>query len=299
MAAIECIPNISEGRRLSVLDTLAATIQAIPDVRLLDHSADINHHRSVFTLIGDPRGLEAAVLALFAVAIADIDLRQHRGVHPRIGAVDVVPFVPLDDTSLDACIALAHCVGRAIADRFDVPVYLYEAAATNTSRQRLEDVRRGQFEGLSKKMAEAKWRPDFGPLTPHASAGATAVGVRGPLIAWNVNLSTPDVRIARAIAVRVRESGGGLPCVKALGVRLDDRNVTQISMNLTNYRTTSMSTVMARIRAEAAQCGVTVTDSQIIGLIPEEALANTEPHDLALPKFPEDHILERQLYPQQ
>jgi len=297
VAAIECIPNVSEGRRSSVLDALAATIRAVPDVRLLDHSADANHHRSVFTLVGEPPGLKAAVLALFAAAIADVDLRQHRGVHPRIGAVDVVPFVPLDNTPLDACITLAHCVGRAIADRFNVPVYLYEAAATNTSRQRLEDVRRGQFEGLSQKMAQDRWRPDFGPLTPHASAGATAVGVRGPLIAWNINLSTPDVRIARAIAGRVRESGGGLPCVKALGVRLDDRNLTQISMNLTNYRTTSMSTVMSRIREETARCGVTVTDSQIIGLIPEEALANTEPHDLALPRFPEDQILERRLCP--
>ena len=295
MAAIECIPNISEGRRPSVLDALAATIQAVPDVRLLDHSADANHHRSVFTLVGDPPGLKAAVLALFAAAIADIDLRQHRGVHPRIGAVDVVPFVPLDDTSLDACITLAHSVGRAISDRFNVPVYLYEEAASNTSRQRLEDVRRGQFEGLSQKMTQAQWRPDFGPLTPHASAGATAVGVRGPLIAWNINLSTPDVRVARAIAFRIRESGSGLPCVKALGVRLDDRNLTQISMNLTNYRTTSMSTVMSRIREETARCGVTITDSQIIGLIPEEALANTEPHDLALPRFPEDQILERRL----
>jgi|TARA_Y100000294_G_scaffold157016_2_gene158292 glutamate formiminotransferase len=295
VSSIECIPNVSEGRRRDVVATFAAAIRAVPRVRLLDQSADADHHRSVFTMAGDATALKAAVLELFAAAIPAIDLRRHRGAHPRIGAVDVVPFVPLGDTPLATCAALARDVGRVVADRFGVPVYLYEAAATNADRRRLEDVRRGQFEGLDQRMGQHAGQPDFGPARPHPTAGASAVGARGPLIAWNVDLATPDHDAAREIARQVRESSGGLPCVKALGVWLADRRVAQVSMNLTDYRTTSLATVMARIRAEAARLGVGIAGSELIGLIPEAALEAVDIDELGLPRFPDDQILERRL----
>ena len=295
VSSIECIPNVSEGRRADVIAIVVAAIRAVPGIRLLDQSADADHHRSVFTMVGDATALKAAVLELFAAAIPMIDLRRHRGAHPRIGAVDVVPFVPLGDTPLAACAALAREVGRAVADRFGVPVYLYEAAADDPDRRRLEELRRGQFERLSERMDDAAGRPDFGPSAPHPSAGACAVGARGPLIAWNVNLATPDHDAAREIARQVRESTGGLPCVKALGVWLADRHVAQVSMNLTDYRTTSLATVMARIRAEAARLGVGIAGSELIGLIPEGALEAVDIDQLGLPRFPDDQILERRL----
>ena len=239
--------------------------------------------------------LTAAILELYRLAVAAIDLRQHHGAHPRIGAVDVVPFVPLGDSSLDQCVVLARDVGRAVAARFDLPVMLYEAAATSDARRTLESLRRGQFEGLTEKLAREEWRPDFGPRRPHPSAGATAIGARGPLIAWNVNLTTDRLDVARRIARSVRHSSGGLPCVKAMGLRLADRPVTQVSMNLTDYHTTPMATVMARIREEAARFGVKVLESEIVGLVPEAALPHDAVAQLALARFPTDQILERRV----
>jgi glutamate formiminotransferase len=222
-------------------------------------------------------------------------MRVHRGVHPRIGAVDVVPFIPLEGATLDDCVAVARRVGARVADEFDLPVYMYEAAATRPERRNLENVRRGQFEGLVAKMALAEWAPDFGPRHLHPTAGAAIVGARHPLIAFNVNLATDRLDIATRIAAVVRQSSGGLPAVKAMGVRLADRGIVQVSMNLTNYQITPVQQAFAAVHAEAARAGIEVVESELIGLIPAAALAGTTPEALRLRGFTADRILENRL----
>ena len=295
MALIECVPNISEGRRASVVEMLAGEARAVPGVRMLNYSADPSHNRSVFTMAGDRAGLKAAVLAMAWCAVRTIDMRSHQGAHPRVGAVDVVPFIPLGDTSMSECVELAREVGRAIAERLNVPVYLYEEAAPREARRRLEDIRRGQFEGLAAKMNEADWAPDFGPSAPHPTAGATVVGARRALIAYNVNLATANLGVAKQIARAVRERNGGLKYVKALGLPLPHRGIVQVSMNLTDFTQTPIQAVFDRIVSEARKSGVEVLESEIVGLIPEAAIAATSPAALRLPEFSEDQILERRL----
>ena len=273
-AMIEAIPNISEGRRIDVVREAVETIDAVSSVRVLDWSSDPSHNRSVITMAGDAGPLREAILRLFDVAVKRIDLRRHHGVHPRIGAVDVVPFVPLGGTRMDACVELAHATGRDVAERLQVPVLLYETAASAPARRRLEQVRRGQFEGLGAKLVEPAWRPDYGPPRPHPSAGASAIGARGPLVAFNVDLATDDLDIARRIARTVRESGGGLPHVKAIGVRLSSpqRSLVQVSMNLTDYRRTPLSKALGRVVREAAREGVEIAGTELVGLVPREAI---------------------------
>lgn len=292
---IECIPNVSEGRRPEVVDQLADAVGRTPGVTLLDRTSDASHHRSVLTMAGDAAGLTTAVLALFDAALRLIDLRTHAGVHPRLGAVDVVPFVPLAGATMTACVELARAVAAEVAATFALPVYLYEEAALRPERRRLETIRRGQFEGLAAKMRDAAWQPDFGPSQPHPSAGASVIGARPPLIAYNVNLASDRLEIARAIAVGIRASSGGLPCVKAMGVALADRGVVQVSMNLTNYTVTSMRRVFDAIAADAARQGVEVLESEIIGLVPAAALADTTPEHLRLTGFHAGLILEERL----
>jgi glutamate formiminotransferase len=291
---IECIPNVSEGRRLDVVAGMADAIRAA-GARLLNHSSDPSHNRSVFTFTGDAAEVERAVLALFERAVAAIDLRTHRGVHPRIGAVDVVPFVPIADVTMADCVALARRAGAAIAQRFGVPVYLYEEAASQPARRPLENIRRGQFEGLAAKMATAGWAPDFGPAVPHPTAGASVVGARMPLIAYNVNLNTDRLEIAKAIAAAVRFSSGGLPFVKAMGVSLAHRGLVQVSMNLTNYRETPVALAFDAVKREAERHGVSVLESELIGLIPAAALDSTTPEHLQLTGFTREQILEDRL----
>src|SRR5476649_483464 len=269
---IECIPNVSEGRRPEIVAAMAAAIRAVPGVRLLDHSSDPAHNRSVFTLAGDAAGVEQAVLALVERAVADIDLRTHRGEHPRMGAVDVVPFVPIEGATMADCVALARKTGAAIAERFHVPVYLYEEASSNPARKNLEDIRRGEFEGLAAKMATAGWAPDYGPATPHPSAGAIVVGARMPLIAYNINLATDRIDVAKKIAAAIRHSSGGFRYVKAAGFTLADRGIVQVSMNLTNYEKTPIARVFEAVKREAARHGVAILESEIVGLIPAAAL---------------------------
>jgi glutamate formiminotransferase / 5-formyltetrahydrofolate cyclo-ligase len=292
---IEAIPNISEGRRAEVIESLADTVRQVDDLFLLDYSADRSHNRSVFTLAGTPHSLAAASLMLIERAVETIDLRTHKGAHPRMGAVDVLPFVPLRDATMAQCIDLARAVGAAVAERFSVPVYLYEAAQPDAARRRLEDIRRGQFEGLAAKMMEPGWSPDFGPPRPHPSAGAVAIGARRPLIAFNVNLKSDRLDIARLIARAVRERSGGLPGVKALGVMLHERGVAQVSMNLTDYDRTSPRVAFGRVQEEAEKHGVAVLESEIIGLVPAAALADTTPAALLLTGFTPDRILEHRL----
>ncbi|MGE0125080.1 MAG: glutamate formimidoyltransferase, partial [Vicinamibacterales bacterium] len=218
MAIIECVPNISEGRDASAVDAIADAVRAVPGIRVLDVQSDATHHRSVLTFAGDAAPLRAAVLALFDASIGRLDLRRHAGEHPRLGAVDVVPFVPIAGATMADCVALAKDVGRAVADRFALPVFLYEEAAASPARRNLEDIRRGEFEGLAAKLQDPAWAPDFGPARPHASAGATVIGARMPLIAYNLNLATDRLDVAKRIAAAVRMSSGGYRYVKAMGL---------------------------------------------------------------------------------
>jgi glutamate formiminotransferase len=294
MPTIESIPNVSEGRRPEVMAQIVETVRR-SGVRVLDHSSDASHNRSVLTLAGDAAAIKAGILALFGAALEVIDLRAHSGEHPRLGAVDVVPFVPIEGVTMADCVALAKEVGAAVAERFGVPVYLYEEASDNPARKNLEDIRRGEFEGLAAKMAQPAWTPDFGPATPHPSAGATVVGARMPLIAYNINLNTDRVDVAKKIAAAVRQSSGGLRYVKAMGVKLDDRNLAQVSMNLTNYEKTPMFRVFELVKREAARYGVGILESEIVGLVPSRALLSSAEFYLQLERFGENQILENKL----
>jgi glutamate formiminotransferase len=295
MAIIECIPNVSEGRRPDVVEAIAAAIRAVPGVRLLDHSSDASHNRSVFTMAGDAAAIKAAVLAIYERAVAAIDLRTHAGEHPRLGAVDVVPFVPIEGVTMDECVALARDVAQEVATRFSVPVYLYEDASANPARKNLEDIRRGEFEGLAAKMGSTGWAPDFGPATPHPSAGASVIGARMPLIAYNINLNTDRLDVAKKIAAAIRHSSGGFRYVKAAGFKLDDRGIVQVSMNLTNYEKTPVFRVFEAVKREAERYGVSILESEIVGLIPSAALNATAEYYLQIAAFTPDQILENKL----
>jgi glutamate formiminotransferase len=295
MSIIESIPNVSEGRRQQVIERFAATIRKVGGVRLLDYSSDASHNRSVFTVVGDANSLKTATLELFDQALQAIDLREHRGEHPRLGAVDVVPFVPIQGITMQDCVALAKDVGATVAERFGVPVYLYEEASSNPLRKNLEDIRRGEFEGLAAKMATPGWAPDFGPPVPHPTAGASVIGARMPLIAYNINLNTDRLDVAKKIASAIRYSSGGLRYVKAMGIRIDDRNLAQVSMNLTNYDKTPIFRVFEMVKREAARYGVSILESEIVGLVPSAALVSSAEFYLQLERFSAEQILENKL----
>jgi glutamate formiminotransferase / 5-formyltetrahydrofolate cyclo-ligase len=289
---LECVPNVSEGRRPEVVARLAAAVSSVTGgggARLLDVSSDPDHNRTVLTLAGEEAGLHAALLALYEVALAEIDLRHHQGVHPRVGAVDVVPFVPLGETPMEAAVAAAERLGAEVARRFGLPVYLYERAARyprDSGRTALADVRRGGFEGFPERITDPAWAPDFGPARVHPTAGVTVIGARFFLIAFNAVLETPDVAIARAIARKVRESGGGLPAVRAMGVYLASRGHAQVSMNLVDFRRTPILLAFNRVQQEAVALGTRVVESEVIGLIPEEAALGLVRDALLLPALP-------------
>ena len=295
MAIIECVPNVSEGRRPEVVAALVQAVRSVDGIRMLDHSSDPSHNRSVLTLAGEALPLKAAILSLVGSAIEHIDLRQHRGEHPRLGAVDVVPFVPIEGVTMADCVALARETASEVASRFQVPVFLYEDAATSPARRNLADIRRGEFEGLDAKMTSADWAPDFGPAHPHPSAGAVVIGARMPLIAYNINLATDRLDVAKAIAKTVRHSSGGFPFVKAMGIALEDRGIVQVSMNLTNYQETPMYRVFDAVRREAERYGVAILESEIIGLTPQAALVSSAEHYLQLARFSSSQILEHRL----
>jgi glutamate formiminotransferase / 5-formyltetrahydrofolate cyclo-ligase len=294
MPIIECVPNVSEGRQL---DVVAAMVDAVrrTGVWVLDQSSDASHNRSVLTLAGDAPSLTAGILALFGAAVAAIDLRRHQGEHPRLGAVDVVPFIPIDGVTMAECVALAKDVGRTVAAEFGVPVFLYEEASDNPARKNLEDIRRGQFEGLAAKMAQPGWEPDFGPATPHPSAGASVIGARMPLIAYNINLNTDRLDVAKKIASAIRQSSGGLRYVKAMGVKLEDRNLAQVSINLTNFEKTPIFRVFEMVKREADRYGVAILESEIVGLVPSAALVSAAEFYLQLERFDRGQILEEKL----
>ena len=275
---VECVPNFSEGRRLEVVDRLAEAVTGTPGALLLDRTSDASHNRSVLTLAGEAGAVIRAMERAVEVAVGEIDMEHQSGEHPRIGAVDVIPFVPLGDSTLDECIQLARDFGARIAARFELPVFLYAAAATRADRVKLADVRRGQYEGLKVEIGQLGRQPDFGPARMHPSAGAVAVGARPFLIAYNINLASTDIELARRIARRVRESGGGLPRVQAMGVALDDPACAQVSMNLLDFSVTPLWLVWETVRNEAAGDGVELLESELIGLCPLAAFVDVADH---------------------
>jgi glutamate formiminotransferase/formiminotetrahydrofolate cyclodeaminase len=291
---IECIPNFSEARRPEVVDQIVAAIQSVSDVKLLDRSSDLDHNRTVLTFAGTPAGVEEAAFRAIKTASELIDLNQHTGEHPRMGATDVVPFVPLSGASMDDCIAIAQRLGSRVGSELKIPVYLYEAAATRPERKNLEDVRRGQYEAIKEEMGlKPEREPDFGP-NKIGSAGVTAIGARNPLIAFNVYLTTGDQDIAKKIAKAIRHSSGGLRYVKGSGFLVDGR--AQVSMNLTNFRETPIARAVEYIRREAQRYGVGIHHSELVGLIPQEALVDTAVWYTQLDGFDKQQILETRLF---
>ncbi len=289
----ECIPNFSEGRRPEVLARIRRAAEAA-GVQILDFEADFDHNRSVLTLAGDAEPLLSAVQRTMTVAVDTIDLTRHQGTHPRIGAVDVVPFVPLDDTPMEEAVALAHRLGAWAGTQLGLPVFFYEAAALHADRRNLADVRRGQFEGLAVRLG--KHPPDVGPGAPHPLAGAVAIGARRPLIAFNVYLTTDDLAIARAVARAVRASSGGLPGVKALAMDTRrSRGQVQVSMNLVDYPTTPLPIVLERVRAESRARGTDVASTELVGLMPAQAVEDVMQHYIALQDFRWHRVLEAAL----
>ena len=293
---IETVPNFSEGRRPEVVQAIVGAVRDAPGgARVLNISSDADHNRSVLTLAGEEAQVRASILTLFEAALERIDLRKHSGGHPRLGAVDVVPFVPVQGVTMAECARLARTIGEEVAGRFRLPVYLYEEAATAEHRRNLAEVRKGEFEGLPAKMKDPLWAPDFGPAEPHPSAGAAVIGAREFLIAFNVNLATPDVQIADRIARAIRHSSGGLRYCKAMGVALSERRIAQVSINMVNFKKTPLHRVVEMIRSEAARYGVNVVGSEVVGLVPNDALLAAADFYLRLEGFRVSQVLENRL----
>jgi glutamate formiminotransferase/formiminotetrahydrofolate cyclodeaminase len=293
---VECVPNFSEGRRPEVLEEIVRALRSAPGVLLLDREMDADHNRAVVTVAGPPEAVLEGAFRAIAKAAETIDLRVHKGEHPRMGATDVVPFVPIEGVSMEDCVALARALGERVGRELRIPVYLYEAAATRPERANLADVRRGEFEGLREEIGRNPDRsPDFGPGEIHASAGAIAIGARMPLIAYNVNLATRDVSVAKAIAKAVRFSSGGLPHVKALGFELKDRGLCQVSMNLVNYKETPIFRAFEQVSTEGERHAVAVVESEIVGLVPEDAIVACAGRFLKLENFRPNQVLETRL----
>lgn len=292
---IECVPNFSEGRDREIIEAIVQPFREIAGVKLLDYSSDANHNRTVVTVIGEPQAMQQAIIAAVAVAIEKIDLRTQRGEHPRLGAVDVVPFIPISNVTMDEAVELAKSVAAELWQKFSLPIFLYEKAASSAARENLATIRKGEFEGLTAKMQLPEWQPDFGSCCPHPTAGATVVGARQPLVAYNVNLGTNNLEIADKIAKVVRHIGGGLRFVKALGIDLEDRGIVQVSMNLTDYSKTSIYRAFEMVKMEARRYGVEVVGSEIVGLVPLKALVDSAEYYLGLENFSINQVLETRL----
>ena len=292
---MECVPNFSEGRDKAKVEQIADAFRGKEGVKLLDYSSDADHNRSVITVIGEPEALKAAVIDAIGRAVELIDLTRHNGQHPRMGAVDVVPFIPIRNVTMEAAVALSKEVAEAVGNQFQLPVFLYEKSATAIHRENLATVRKGEFEGLQEKMLLPEWVPDFGPYAPHPTAGAVAIGARMPLVAYNVNLGTDNLEIATAIAKKVRFVGGGLRYCKAMGVTLEERGITQVSMNLTDYTKTAIYRAHELVRIEAQRYGVPVVGAEVIGLVPMEALVDAAAYYLGLENFSMSQVLEAKL----
>ncbi len=295
-AIIESIPNISEGRNKDIIEACVDQIRETAGCTLLDYSSDPSHNRTVITYMGDPKGCEEAGVKLAKKAVELIDLTKHEGEHPRMGCVDVMPFVPIKEATMEDCIELSKRVGERIAAEADLPVFLYERSATAPHRQNLAKVRKGQFEGMAEKVKDPDWIPDFGGQRIHPTGGAVCVGARPPLIAYNINLGTSDLSIAEKIGKTIRESGGGLKCVKAMGVMLEERNIAQVSINMTDFTVTPLYRVNELVKAEAARWGVPVIGTELIGLTPMQALFDAAEYYLQIEEFdPAVQVIENHL----
>ncbi len=292
---MECVPNFSEGRDKEKIEKIVNPFRTRNGVKLLDYSNDEDHNRLVVTVVGEPEPLKEAVLEAVGIAVELIDLNKHEGQHPRMGAVDVIPFIPIKNVTAEDAIALSQEVGKAIGELYKVPVFLYEKSATAPHRENLAKIRKGEFEGMAEKIHEDEWHPDFGPADRHPTAGTVAVGARMPLVAYNVNLNTNDLSIADAIAKKVRFIGGGLRFCKAMGVELTDRGIVQVSMNLTDYTKTAVYRAHEMVRMEAARYGVSVVGSEVIGLVPMQALIDCAEYYLGIENFKAEQILESRI----
>ncbi|ADX25488.1 TPA: glutamate formimidoyltransferase [Streptococcus pyogenes] len=294
---VECIPNFSEGQNQAVIDGLVATAKSIPGVTLLDYSSDASHNRSVFTLVGDDQSIQEAAFQLVKYASENIDMTKHHGEHPRMGATDVCPFVPIKDITTQECVEISKQVAERINRELGIPIFLYEDSATRPERQNLAKVRKGQFEGMPEKLLEEDWAPDYGDRKIHPTAGVTAVGARMPLVAFNVNLDTDNIDIAHKIAKIIRGSGGGYKYCKAIGVMLEDRHIAQVSMNMVNFEKCSLYRTFETIKFEARRYGVNVIGSEVIGLAPAKALIDVAEYYLQVEDFDynkqvlENHLL--------
>ncbi len=293
---VECVPNFSEGRNPARIKALVDAAMSVPGVRILDHTSDYDHHRSVMTVVGGPDEVAEAMFRTIRVATDLIDLRKHTGVHPRVGATDVVPFVPIKGLSMRECVQAARRLGHRVGTELEIPVFLYERAASHADHAPLESIRRGGLEGLSFRMAsDPDWAPDFGPNRPHKTAGAIVIGARPALIAFNVNLASTDLGLARSIARTVRQSNGGLRHLKAIGVELPSRRLVQVAMNLTDYETTPLYTAFKAVEAESARRGVDLAGTEIVGLVPEAAITETAREALGLARVDRTQILESRM----
>ena len=292
---MECVPNFSEGRDLQKIDKIVAPFRSKQGVKLLDYSNDEDHNRLVVTVVGEPEPLRDAVLEAIGVAVELIDLNHHQGQHPRMGAVDVVPFIPIRNVTMEEAVALSKEVGEEVAKRYNLPVFLYEKSASAPHRENLAAVRKGEFEGMAEKIKQPEWHPDFGLAERHPTAGTVAIGARMPLVAYNINLNTPSLEIAHDIAKKIRFIGGGLRYCKAMGVELKDRGITQVSINMTDYTRTSLYRAFELVRVEARRYGVSIVGSEIIGLVPMEALIDTASYYLGLENFSMEQVLEARM----
>jgi glutamate formiminotransferase len=289
---LECVPNVSEGRDLRAVEAVADAVRGVPGARLADIHADPDHNRSVFTFLGSPEAVEEAALALAAEVFTRVDMREHRGIHPRMGALDVLPFVPLRDLAMDDAVALARRVGERLGREHGLPVYLYGAAARRPERRAVREIRRGEYEGLPRKLADPAWSPDCGPSTFNPRVGAAAVGARDVLVAYNVWLDSRDLGAARDIARAVRESSGGLACVQALGLPLERRGLVQVAMNLLDYRRTGIARAYDAVTEQAARRGIVVKRAELVGLAPRAAFESRASESVGLPDLPDTAYLE-------
>lgn len=292
---IECVPNFSEGRDRQKIEAIVDSFRGKHNVKLLDYSNDEDHNRLVVTVVGEPEEVKDAVIEAVGKAVELIDMTKHQGQHPRMGAVDVVPFIPIRNVTQDEAVALSKEVAHIVAERYHLPVFLYEKSASAPHRENLAAIRKGEFEGMAEKIKQEEWKPDFGPSERHPTAGVVAIGARMPLVAYNVNLGTANLEIANSIAKKVRHIGGGLRYCKAMGVALEDRGITQVSMNLTDYTKTAIYRAHELVRIEANRYGVPIIGAEVIGLIPMEALVDTAAYYLGLENFSMNQVLETRI----
>ena len=293
---IECVPNFSEGRDLKKIEKIVEPFRRQDGVKLLDYQNDEDHNRSVVTVVGEPEALKAAVIKSMGEAIKVIDMNSHQGQHPRMGAIDVVPFIPVKNISVEEAVKISKSTAQEAAAKYGLPIFLYEQSASQPGRQNLAIIRKGQFEAMAEKLRQAEWTPDFGPRQIHPTAGVTAMGARMPLVAYNVNLDTNQLAVADLIAKKVRHISGGLHYCKGIGIELKDRGIVQVSMNMTDYTKTALYRVFELIRIEARRYGVNLVGSEVIGLVPMEALVDTAAYYLGLENFSMEQVLEYRIY---